>query len=68
MAIHKIDLYELSKWANEQKIIYASCRTKRLSFCLYGSWEIEIKRGGKWHLYCQGMQPFTAVESYNKLP
>jgi len=66
--LHKIELKELQEWAGKTEVAYASCKTKRLIFLLNGSWRIDVKDNGEWIKKHEGMQHFTAVETYNDLP
>ena len=68
MKHESIKLKELQDWYTEQKVFYARCPTKRLFFCLSGSWAIDVRKGNEWVVVHQGMQLFSAVEYYNDLP
>lgn len=66
-----IELKLLRDWVNSYDAMYSQTLTKRLSFNLYGSWMIRIKKENEsWKdskLYTQGIQLFVAVETYNSL-
>ena len=64
---HTVELKDLQAWMDERHLIlFASERGKKnktLYACLGGGFQVE--HNGK--VVCQTMQPFVAVEAYNKI-
>lgn len=62
---HQVELEELMKFANEEKVMFASSskENKKLFITLRGSYEVWHNGKRVW----ETMQPFIAVEKYNEI-
>jgi len=65
MKVHTIEVSELQKWLETEEVTFASStrERKRLVSTVQGGLKVIVAGQTVW----QGIQPYTAVEVYNKI-
>lgn len=65
MKVHTIEVSELQKWVETEEVTFASStrERKRLVSTVQGGLKVIVAGQIVW----QGIQPYSAVEAYNKI-
>ncbi len=68
--MNKIDIQSLQNFLGNHRVIFAQTDTKILQVCLNGNLEVLTKdiEADELEIVWRGVQPYPALEYYNRLP